>query len=248
MTETRTLGRVLGLIPAKGTSQRLTSKNLRSVAGKSLLYRAIDSAKLSGVIDRIFVSTEDPVIADEARALGLDIPFMRPKYLSRDPYGVVDVAIHALDAWQDKGEHFDTLIILLPTSPLRSPLDIRYAAETYLEKAVDFLHSVSREEHSPLQSLIIKDGLLTPLHPEWMHKMGSQKTAETPELVRANGAVSIVNVNRFRIEKNYYCYPLAAYEMPWNRSVDIDTEMDLLWAQFLEQQFLVGDGKINCQS
>lgn len=235
------VGRVLALIPAKAASVRLPRKNVSKLLGKSLLQWAIDAARKSDVVDQITVSTEDREIAEEARANGVDVPFMRPAHLARDPYGVVDVALHALEEWERLGEHFQTLMILLPTSPLRSALDIRGALNQYLESKVDFLHSVSKEDHSPLSSLILKNGLLTPLHPEWINRTGAKATSETPQLVRANGAITIVDVVRFREEKNYYAYPLGAYEMPWERSVDVDTQRDLMWAEFVVTHLGVGD-------
>lgn len=231
-------GRMLALIPAKAGSMRLPGKNLLPVAGKSLLEWAILSARESKLFDRISVSTEDDEVAATAEKLGIDVPFKRPDALSRDPAGVVDVSLHVLDEWQKRGENYDTLVILLPTSPFRTAADIQQALRRYLDTNVDFLMSVSQAEHSPLASLILKNGLLTPLHPEWLNRTGAYRDAETPVLVRANGAVTIVDVNHFRTEKNYYAYPLAAYEMPWERSIDIDTAQDYAFAQFVAREIL----------
>ena len=92
--------------------------------------------------------------------------------------------------------------------------------------------------HSPLSSLILQEGLLTPLHPEWLNRTGAKAAAEMPVCVRANGAVTIVDVRRFREERNYYAYPLAAYEMPWERSIDIDTERDFALAEWVAERIL----------
>lgn len=234
-------GKILCIIPAKGTSTRLQRKNVLKLAGKTLLERAFISARDSGLMDRIFVSTEDNEIANQAKLLGIDVPFLRPDYLSKDPFGVVDVALHVLDEWERLGEYFQTLVILLPTSPFRKAEDIHGALKCYMDKEVSFLHSVCSEEHSPLSSLILKDGFLNPLHPEWLNRIGAKVQGDTPKLVRANGAVTIVDIPRFREEKNYYAYPLGAYEMPWERSVDVDTEQDFLWAEFVAQQVLGRD-------
>jgi CMP-N,N'-diacetyllegionaminic acid synthase len=158
---------------------------------------------------------------------------MRPDHLARDPFGVVEVALHSLDSFEKNGQYFDTLIILLPTSPFCHVSDIENAINTYIQQDVEFLMSVTREVHSPLSSLILKEGKLSPLHPEWLNLTGSRADNETPTIVRANGAITIVNVSAFRRERNYYSYPLAAYEMPAERSVDIDTEMDFQFAEFL---------------
>jgi CMP-N,N'-diacetyllegionaminic acid synthase len=230
------LGRVLGLVPAKAGSMRLPGKNIRTLAGVSLLERAIRSTRKSCLCDRISVSTEDAEIARIAQSCGIEMPFMRPSHLAKDPAGVVEVCLHALDEWEARGEHFDTLIIVLPTSPFRQASDLVEAMETYIQLKVDFLMSVAREVHLPLSSLVKEAGLLVPLHPEWLNRTGARATAELPNLVRCNGAVTIVNVERFRAEKNYYAYPLGAYEMPIERSLDIDTELEFSFAEFLAER------------
>jgi CMP-N,N'-diacetyllegionaminic acid synthase len=225
-------GRILGLIPAKAGSIRLPQKNILPLAGKSLLERTIISARKSGLCDRLCVSTESESIAAIARLMDVDLPFMRPEHLARDPSGVVDVALHALDEWESRGERFDTLMILLPTSPFRRAEDITGALQTYLRLRVDFMMSVSQEVHSPLYSLVLESERLLPLHPEWLNRVG----VERPALVRCNGAITIVDVKRFRQERNYYGYPLGAYEMPVERSLDIDTPEEFAYAEFLAQR------------
>lgn len=228
--------KIFVLIPAKAGSTRLPRKNIRPLKGESLLTRTIRRAQALGFADRICVSTEDDEVAEQARHLGVDVPFLRPFSLARDPAGVVDVALHALEWFEQKGELYDTLIILLPTSPFCRVQDIQAALQVYREQKVNFLMSVSRELHSPLSSLIFKEGHLTPLHPEWINRTGAKASGEVPFLVRANGAITIVNVTAFKKERNYYGYPLAAYEMSPERSVDIDTELDFQFAEFLAER------------
>lgn len=226
-------GRVLGLIPAKAGSVRLPGKNILPLAGRSLLERAIHTTRKSAVCDRICISTENAEVARIARSAGVDLPFMRPDHLARDPAGVVEVALHALDEWESRGESFDTLVIVLPTSPFRHAADISGAMASYLRLGVDFLMSVVREVHSPLSSLVLEEERMLPLHPEWLNRTGARASGPLPSLVRSNGAVTIVDVARFRQERNYYAYPLGAYEMPVERSLDIDTELEFAFAEFL---------------
>lgn len=223
----------MALIPAKEGSRRLPAKNILPLAGMSLLERTVRVAKKAGLFQRICVSTESDQVAAIARRAGAEIPFMRPAELARDPAGVVDVALHALDQYAIRSESFDTLVILLPTSPFRRASDIAEAMETYLRLEVDFLMSVVRETHSPLASLVCEDQRLLPLHPEWLGRTGASSTADTPHIVRCNGAITIVDVVRFRKERNYYAYPLGAYEMPPERSLDIDTGLEFAFAEFL---------------
>ena len=120
--------RVLGLIPARGGSKGVPGKNTRLLAGKSLIERAFDCARASDILDRIIISTDEPTIADHARALGLDVPFMRPNRWASDTSPMIDVAIHACDALRAKeGYQADALLLLQPTSPLRKPSHIRRA-------------------------------------------------------------------------------------------------------------------------
>ncbi len=226
-------GRIMALIPAKEGSKRLPAKNILHLGGMTLLERAIHVARKTGLFQRICVSTESEKVAAIGLQASGEKPLMRPAELARDPAGVVEVALHALDEWEKRGECFDTLVILLPTSPFRNAADITCAMETYLRLGVDFLMSVAREVHSPLASLVQEGEHLLPLHPEWLNRTGARAIGAVPDLVRSNGAVTIVDVARFREERNYYAYPLGAYEMPIERSLDIDTELEFAFAEFM---------------
>ena len=230
------IGKILALIPAKEGSRRLPGKNILPLAGVPLLQRAVLSARTADVFDRISVSTESERVAAIARAAGVDVPFMRPVELAHDPAGAVDVSLHTLDEWESRGEKFDTRVILLPTSPFRLASDIVAALEAYERLEVDFLMSVVKEVHSPLASLVRDAEKALPLHPEWLNRTGARMTTEVPDLVRANGAVVIANVARFRRERNYYAYPLGTIEMPVERSLDIDTPLEFALAEFLAER------------
>jgi CMP-N-acetylneuraminic acid synthetase len=224
----------LGLIPAKGGSNRVARKNLRPLGGKPLLQWTIDAALRSECIDRVVVSTEDAEAAAVAQRGGAEVPFMRPQHLARDPYGVVDVCLHALDELESRGDRFDHLVVLLPTSPFRTSQHISEALRQYRELRADFLMSVTRLDHSLLSTHVLHGDFMQPLHPEWIGKLGARANkTELPALVKANGAVTILGVKRFRAERSDYVYPLAAYPMPWPAGLDVDTEDDLLLAEAL---------------
>jgi CMP-N-acetylneuraminic acid synthetase len=223
-------GPVLGLIPAKRGSTRLPEKNIRLLAGKPLVGWTVDAARASGVIDRLVVSTEDELVARVARECGAEVPFIRPQELARDPAGVVQVALHALEAMRGLGAKFRTLIILLPTCPFRTAEDIRAAFALFREKRAEFLMSVSPFTHTPFAAMELTDeGLLRPCFPQFI---GKQST-ELPSAWRANGAVHVLDVAAFEREKSYYAQPLIGYPMPLQRSVDIDSENDWQEAEWL---------------
>lgn len=222
--------RVLGLIPAKGGSKRLARKNTLPLAGKPLLGWAVDAALSSGVIDTLVVSTEDEEIAAMARKLGAEVPFLRPAELARDPHGVVDVALHALMTLRESGREFDTLVILLPTCPLRQARDVSAALDLFWERKASFLMSVSLFDHTPFTALELDaGGILRPWFPEYM----GGRPGGLPAAYRCNGAIHVLDVEAFKREKSYYAQPLIPYVMPPERSVDIDTELDLRLAELL---------------
>lgn len=225
---------MLALIPAKGASSRLKRKNLYRLGGKTLLAWAVECAQRAG-FDRPVVTTEDEEIAQAAKACGARVPFLRPERLAHDPAGVVEVVLHALDELHALGETYRSVLILLPTSPFRSCTDVTASIDRFAQGDADFLMSVSEYEHTPLAALRRNaEGLLSPLLPQWLGKLGARaQPGELPHTVRANGAVVICNTERLRAEGTYYAYPLASYEMPWERSLDIDTEIDLQFAQFV---------------
>lgn len=230
MADVRLGGKTLCLIPAKGGSTRLRRKNILPLGGKPLIAWAIEAARQSGVIDRLVVSTEDEEIAAVARQWGAEVPFMRPPELARDPAGVVDVALHALEELRRQGEEYRNLVILLPTCPFRMAEDIRAACALFQEKGASFLMSVSRYEHTPFAALRLDGGhLLTPYFPQYI----GRKSQEMPVAHRANGAIHVLDVAAFEAARSYYAQPLVGYEMPRERSVDIDTEHDLRLAESL---------------
>lgn len=228
MTRMAAGGPTLGLIPAKGCSSRFARKNIRYLGDKPLLAWAAEAARDSGVIDRLILSTEDREVADIAESFGIEVPFLRPKELASDPAGVSDTALHAVEQLEALGEHFRTLVILLPTCPLRTAEDIRAAYHMFLQKNRPFLMSVSEFSHTPLAALQQSaDGTLDPFMPQYF----GRKSQEMPPAYRPNGAIHVLDVEAFKRERSYLANPLVGYVMPLERSIDIDTEEDLKAAE-----------------
>lgn len=220
--------RVLALIPAKGGSTRLPRKNILSLGKRPLIGWAADAVRQSGVADRLVLSTDSAEVALVARHCGIEVPFTRPADLGRDPAGVVEVALHALETLEAQGDIYSTLIITLPTCPFRTGEDIRDAYCLFLDCSRPFVISVTRYEHSPFAALKMDSaGVLEPWFPEFR----ARKSQEMPEAYRANGAVHVLDVAAFRQARTYFGTPLVAYVMPRERSLDIDTEEDLREAE-----------------
>ncbi len=222
----------LTVIPAKLGSNRLKKKNIRELAGKPLINYTIEAALNSIICGEVMVSTESAEISKIAEIAGAKIPFMRPDKLSKDPAGVVDVCMHVLSEYEKVDRFFKKLIILLPTSPFRSKEDIQESNRLFEESEAKFLMSVSEFGNNPYGALYFekdKFNTVSSCFPDYVGK----KAHEVPKTFRANGAVCIVDVDAFKEAGTYYGTPLYAYVMPWHRSIDIDTEHDFKFAEYL---------------
>ena len=115
----------LAMIPARSGSKGVPGKNVRMVAGQTLLARAIATALETGLFTRVFVSTDSEDYVSEAKKAGVDTPFLRPAKLAGDRSLVADAMKHTLQTFEAVGETFDTLTLLEPTSPLRTAEIVR---------------------------------------------------------------------------------------------------------------------------
>ena len=238
MTRKAAGGPTLGLIPAKGCSSRFARKNIRYLGDKPLLAWAAEAARESGVIDRLILSTEDQEVANIAEDFGIEVPFLRPRELANDPAGVSETALHAIEQLESIGDYYKTLVILLPTCPLRTAEDIQAAYQLFLQKNRPFLMSVSEFSHTPLAALQqSEDGTLDPFMPQFF----GRKSQEMPPAYRPNGAIHVLDVDAFKRERSYLANPLVGYVMPRERSIDIDTEEDLRSAEMQLTQSLVSN-------
>ncbi|MGE0451528.1 MAG: hypothetical protein AB7Q29_18285, partial [Vicinamibacterales bacterium] len=139
-------------------------KNVQPIAGRPLIAWTADVVRALPWVDRAVVSTDHLVIADAARQFGLDVPFLRPTGLSGDLVGDLDVLVHALEACEAAdGSTYDVVVMLQPTSPLRSPDHVRSVVEKLLAEKLDAVWTVSPTDSKshPLKQLTIgQDGRL----------------------------------------------------------------------------------------
>ena len=206
--------RVLGLIPARGGSKRLPGKNLADLHGRSLLQRAIDAGLEAQGIDRLIVSTDDPAIAEAARGGGAEAPFLRPADLATDEASSLDVVRHAM-AWAEEVEPdaFSHLVLLQPTSPLRTAADIDQTLALCRDRDRSTAVSVAPAP-KPDVLMIGRDGVLRPAsgygHP-----------------LILNGAVYVLKWDHLNIGGGFIAPDTAYHVMDQHRSVDVDTSDDL---------------------
>jgi CMP-N,N'-diacetyllegionaminic acid synthase len=160
--------RVLGLVPARGGSKGVPGKNVRPLAGHTLLEYTARAARESGVLDRIILSTDSPEIAEAGRRAGLEVPFMRPAALAADDTPMVPVIQHALAEVSRQGWPPDIVVLLQPTSPLRRPDHIRDAVSMLGETGADSVVTVVEVPRhlSPDYVMRIEGGRLKPFLPD----------------------------------------------------------------------------------
>ncbi len=122
--------RIIAIVPARQGSKGLAKKNVIDFLGKPLLVWSIEAARKSKYVDRLIVSTDSTDIAIIGEKNGAEIPFIRPSYLSEDNSTSIDVVYHAIEFMREElGENFDLVVLLEPTSPLRTSEDLDLAIE-----------------------------------------------------------------------------------------------------------------------
>lgn len=222
--------RILALIPARGGSKGLPGKNIRPLAGKPLIAWSIEAALAARHVLRVVVSSEDASILDHARAYGAETPFVRPESLARDDTPSIDVVLHALDALPG----FDWVVLLQPTSPLRTTEDIDAAIEQCLESGAPACVSVCEAKASPWWMFSLDgDGRMRSFLPPEQRPARRQ---DLPALYALNGAVYVARVDWLRQTRSFLTEKTLAYVMPPERSVDIDTAFDFQLAACLIEQ------------
>jgi N-acylneuraminate cytidylyltransferase/CMP-N,N'-diacetyllegionaminic acid synthase len=222
---------ILGLIPARGGSKGLPRKNLRLLCGKPLIAWSIEQALASKYLDRILVSTDDREIVEISKKYGAEVPFLRPKELASDKARSIDVILHAIDWVENNDKPYDLLMLLQPTSPLRTGEDINKAIELLFEKGAISIVSVCEVNHHPYWSNVLPaDGCMKKfIKPKIMHK----NRQELPIFYRLNGAIYLAYWNYLKQKKSFFGDKTFAYIMPKNRSIDIDEEIDLILSEVL---------------
>lgn len=183
----------LCLIPAKGCSTRLPRKNMLPLGGEPLISRTIKKALESELFKQVCVSTEDLEIAEVAKRQGADVPFIRPEILSHDPATIVDVVLHALEYYQQQGDHFDQVCVLLPTTPFTTISDINNAMEVFSGQDENALLSVTTTEFPPYNAWLIDgdENKLISCFPDSSYR--TTKSTECPKTYRSNGAILIAD-------------------------------------------------------
>ena len=221
----------LAIIPARSGSKGLPDKNIRPLLGKPVIAYSVEAAVQSGLFDTIHVSTDSERYAGITCGYGAEAPFLRSKQNSGDSASSWDVVLEVLDKYERSGKTFDTVMLLQPTSPLRTAEDIQNAYRIMHERKASTVVSLCRAEHPPMWSNCLPenhcmDGFLSSAAP------GQRQAAS--EYFRMNGAIYLIDVKYLQAHQGIsYGASSYAYIMPQERSVDIDGPLDMLIAETL---------------
>jgi N-acylneuraminate cytidylyltransferase len=223
----------LVVIPARGGSKGLPGKNIKPLLGKPLIHYTIEAARQVFEDSQIMVSTDDESIKETVEQLGLKVPFIRPSELATDNSTSFEVLMHAIQYAETNQYYPDTLILLQPTSPLRNNIHIKEALQLF-QKEVEMVVSVKETTSNPYYVLFEENenGFLD------KSKMGNfTRRQDCPKVWEYNGAIYIINVQSLKNDGHLNFEKVMKYEMKKEHSVDIDTEMDWMIAEyFLNKQ------------
>lgn len=226
--------RILALIPARGGSKGIPHKNITPLAGEPLIRYSIDAAMQSKYIDYVLVSTDDEEIAQVSNACGAEVPFLRPPELAGDTAKTIDAVLHAIETLRKIGETFDSLVLLQPTSPLRTAEDIDKAVETFYQANRQPVVSVSEVSDHPI---LIRTIAQTPegdrLKP--LLQTGSTvRRQDMPPFYRVNGSIYINAVEKLNRDSSFNDNSVP-FIMQKLHSVDIDEPLDLKIAEWIKE-------------
>ena len=217
----------IALIPARGGSKGIPRKNVLQFAGKPLINWTIEAAQKSKYIDFIFVSTDDQEIAEVSRKAGATVPFLRPSSLANDLSPSIDTVIHTLTEFKN----FDNVFLLQPTSPLRTNLDLDESMELLIKSNSESLVSLSESQKHPALNFYINED------DKKIKKITNipvpSQRQEIPVSYTLNGAIYLSSTSSVIAKKTFIRESTIGYIMPVERSVDIDTQLDWEWGEFL---------------
>lgn len=216
----------MALIPARGGSKGIPRKNVRTIAGKPLIAWTIEAALRVPGLAAVVVTTEDEEIAEVARAAGAQVPFMRPAALAADETPGIEPVLHALDMLPI----YDSVLLLQPTSPLRTTEDIEGILAVAANTGAPSIVSGCAPEDSPSWMYRMDTaGRLTPLLPA----AEVVRRQDLPPVFALNGAMYFADTKWLRARRGFVGPETLGYEMPSDRSIDIDVPLDWRIAEML---------------
>lgn len=226
----------LVIIPARGGSKGIPHKNIKPLGGKPLICYAIDTARKFTSDENICVSTDDDTIIKVVEDYGLNVPFKRPDYLATDNAGTNGVLLHALDFYEQKGNHYDVVVLLQATSPFRRVEDVIEAVNLY-DKSIDMVTSVMPAKCNPYYDGFEDnaEGLLTISKGDGT----IERRQDAPKVWQQNGAIYVINPYQLKAKGLAGMTMIRKYVMDELHSMDLDNMLDWTIAEIMLEEKLV---------
>ena len=236
--------RPLGIIPARGGSKRLPRKNIALLAEKPLLAYAIEAALESDEFDQVCVSSDDDEILEVARACGAHLALKRPQELATDTAQVRHVCAYLLEYFASQGRAYTEFGVLIVTNPFRTAQDIKAAYEIFKREDANYVMSLVPYSHPPQRAVWVADSYVEPYF--GLQYMKQAQLLDT--LYRHDGSIIFARSEAFLREREFYGTKVVPYFIPVERSVDIDSPLDLAWAEFLLSRLGPnGEGRVQAE-
>ncbi|RLD25695.1 MAG: acylneuraminate cytidylyltransferase family protein [Bacteroidetes bacterium] len=218
--------KILGIIPARGGSKSVPTKNIKLLNGKPLLQYTVDVAKKTKNISRLILSSDDDAIIEVAQQLNLEVPFKRPLDLAKDDTPTLPVIQHALKFYIAKGVYFDAVCLLQVTSPFKTTEFIDKAIEKFIVSGADALVSVQQVPDK--------------FHPHWTFRVNNENNLELftgeekiisrrqdlPKSYHRDGVIYITKTNVLLEQNSLYGSKLSYIESSTDKVINIDTMYD----------------------
>ena len=229
--------KVLVVIPARGGSKGIPHKNIKTLNGKPLIYYSIDVARQFTTDEDICVSTDDDEIIKVVEEYGLKVPFKRPDYLATDICGSNEVIQHAWKFFENKGDHYDVILLLQPTSPFRKVEFLKEAVALY-DDSIDMVTSVKNAPCNPYYDGFEdnEEGLLTISKGDGT----IERRQDAPKVWQLNGSIYVINPKSLMQKGLAHFTRIRKYAMSELYSVDIDNAFDWKIAELIIEEKLLG--------
>jgi len=229
--------KIIAIIPARGGSKRIPKKNIKFFCGLPLIAHTIKSALNSKYIDRVIVSTDSKEIMNIVKKYKAEAPFLRPKYLSEDDIGPDYILYQHTVKWLKKHESYkpDIIVELQPTSPLRISEDIDSSIKKIVDSKADTVLSLCEaKSHPSLIKKISKGDIVSDYISDAKKYFGRQ---DFPKAYIFNGAILAVTHEQLMLKNSDIGKNIRAVIMPFDRSIDIDDNIDFLFAEILKRKY-----------
>ncbi len=227
-TEIPAEGKCIAIIPARGGSKRIPHKNIREFCGQPLLAYSVKVAVNSGLFDRVLVSTDDPEIAEAAVEAGAEVPFYRSAETACDTATTSDALLEVLERLGEDGEQYDLACCIYATAPFLTGDVLRTAKEKLEETGADTVMPVVAYSFPPQRGMVLRDGKVFYTHPECR----DVRSQDLEKIYHDAGQFYFFRVAPFMESGVLVSENTAGIEVPELMAQDIDTEEDLLLAEF----------------